>query len=162
MLSYSIVLQIHIDALYNTQWKTDWFFNTQSRVLLADSLTLESNEKATFNINMPYSLLNWQDRPTLLQKCTWCERYVTLQSLWWQTFLVTLPRIQLCTLHIELNAGPLCLIMVVYSLLPTSTGYFTNLTGKLQTVQIKSSSSLSLLSHWRNYEIYTTCCQVDC
>ena len=29
-------------------------FNTQSRVLQADSVILEINEKATLNINMPY------------------------------------------------------------------------------------------------------------
>ena len=34
---------------------SDWLFNTQSRVLLADGLILENNEKATLNINMPYS-----------------------------------------------------------------------------------------------------------
>ena len=34
---------------------SDRLFNTQSRVLQADGLILENNEKATFNINMPYS-----------------------------------------------------------------------------------------------------------
>ena len=33
---------------------SDWLLNTQSRVLKADWLILEINEKATFNINMPY------------------------------------------------------------------------------------------------------------
>ena len=32
----------------------DWLFNTQSRVVQADWLMLENNEKATLNINMPY------------------------------------------------------------------------------------------------------------
>ena len=34
--------------------KSDWLFNTQTRVPLADWLILENNEKATLNINMPY------------------------------------------------------------------------------------------------------------
>ena len=33
---------------------SDWLFNTQSRVLQADWLMLENDEKATLNINMPY------------------------------------------------------------------------------------------------------------
>ena len=33
---------------------SDWLFNTQSRVLQADWLILENNEKVTLNINMPY------------------------------------------------------------------------------------------------------------
>ena len=34
---------------------SDWLFNTQSRVLQADWLILEFNEKATLNINnFPY------------------------------------------------------------------------------------------------------------
>ena len=33
----------------------DRLFNTQSRVLQADWFILEINEKATLNINMPYS-----------------------------------------------------------------------------------------------------------
>ena len=41
---------IHI--IYHS--KSDWLFNTQSRVLKADWLILENNEEATFNINMPY------------------------------------------------------------------------------------------------------------
>ena len=32
---------------------SDWLFNTQSRVLQADWLILENNERATLNINMP-------------------------------------------------------------------------------------------------------------
>ena len=39
---------------YNTQLKSDWLFNTQSRVLQADWFVLENDEKATLNINMPY------------------------------------------------------------------------------------------------------------
>ena len=31
----------------------DWPFNTQSRVLQADWMMLENNEKATLNINLP-------------------------------------------------------------------------------------------------------------
>ena len=34
---------------------SEGLFNIQSRVLLADGLILENNEKATFNINIPYS-----------------------------------------------------------------------------------------------------------
>ena len=33
---------------------SDWLFNTHSRVLQADWLILENNEKETFSINMPY------------------------------------------------------------------------------------------------------------
>ena len=36
---------------------SDWLFTTQYRVLQADWLILEINEKATLNINMPY---NWR------------------------------------------------------------------------------------------------------
>ena len=39
---------------YNTQSKSDWLFNTQTRVLQADWLKLENNEKETLSINMPY------------------------------------------------------------------------------------------------------------
>ena len=41
-------------CLHNTQSKSDWLLNTQSRVLPADWLVLESSAKATLNINMPY------------------------------------------------------------------------------------------------------------
>ena len=37
----------------NTQSKSDWLFNTQSRVLQADWLIFGNNEKATLNINIP-------------------------------------------------------------------------------------------------------------
>ena len=37
---------------YNTQSKSDWLFNTQSRVLQVDWFISENNEKATSNINM--------------------------------------------------------------------------------------------------------------
>ena len=40
--------------MYRTQSKSDWMFNTQSRVLQADWLILEKNEKAILNIYMPY------------------------------------------------------------------------------------------------------------
>ena len=40
-------------CLYNTQSKSEWLFNTQSRVQQADWLILENNEQATLNINMP-------------------------------------------------------------------------------------------------------------
>ena len=40
--------------MYNTHSKYDWLFNTKSRVLQADWLILENDEKATLNINMPY------------------------------------------------------------------------------------------------------------
>ena len=33
---------------------SDWLFDTQSRVLQADWLILENDEKATLNINMTY------------------------------------------------------------------------------------------------------------
>ena len=46
----SIVLESPID----TRSTSDWLFNTQSRVLQADWLILENNEKATLNINMLY------------------------------------------------------------------------------------------------------------
>ena len=38
----------------NTQSKSDRLLNTQRRVLQADWLTLENNEKATLDINMHY------------------------------------------------------------------------------------------------------------
>ena len=38
----------------NTQSKSDRLLNTQTRVLQADWLTLENNEKATLDINMHY------------------------------------------------------------------------------------------------------------
>ena len=38
---------------------SDWLYNTKSRVLQADGLILENNEKATLNINMP-SLMSKQ------------------------------------------------------------------------------------------------------
>ena len=41
-------------CIYNTRSKSDWLFNTPLRVLQADWLILENNEKATSNINMPY------------------------------------------------------------------------------------------------------------
>ena len=41
-------------SLYNTQSISDWLFNTQSRVLQADWLILENNEKPYWNVNMPY------------------------------------------------------------------------------------------------------------
>ena len=34
---------------------SDWLFNAQSRILHVDWLIFENNEKATLNINMPYS-----------------------------------------------------------------------------------------------------------
>ena len=49
----SYILEIPNDA-YTTLSQSDWLFNTQSRVLQADRLMLENNEKATLNINMPY------------------------------------------------------------------------------------------------------------
>ena len=45
-------------SLYNTQSKSDWLFNTQSRILQADWLSMENNEKATLNINMLYCTEN--------------------------------------------------------------------------------------------------------
>ena len=62
----SFILEIPNDA-YTTLSQSDWLFNTQSRVLQADRLMLENNEKATLNINMPYF-------------CWW---FVWLVSFWW-------------------------------------------------------------------------------
>ena len=54
----------------NTQPKSDWLLNTQSRVLQADWLMLENNEKATLNINMPYSKCERQrNKETNEMKC---------------------------------------------------------------------------------------------
>ena len=36
------------------QSTSDWLLNTKSRVLQADWLKLENNEKAILNFNMPY------------------------------------------------------------------------------------------------------------
>ena len=43
-------------CLHNTQSKSDWPFTTQSRlrVLQSDWLKLETDEKASLNIEMPY------------------------------------------------------------------------------------------------------------
>ena len=41
-------------CIYSTQLKSDWLFNTKSRVLQADWLIVENNEKAALHINMPY------------------------------------------------------------------------------------------------------------
>ena len=49
-------------CIYNTQSKSDWLFNTQSRALQADWLILENNEKATLNINMTYCNLQTHRR----------------------------------------------------------------------------------------------------
>ena len=51
---FSIVMEIP-NAAYTTLSQTlIGVFNTHSRVLQADWLILENNEKATLNINMPY------------------------------------------------------------------------------------------------------------
>ena len=42
-------------CIYKTQSKSDWLFNTQSRVLQADRLILENNGKATLTIHMRLS-----------------------------------------------------------------------------------------------------------
>ena len=39
--------------LCNTQSKSDWLFDTESRVLPADWLTLENSEKATLKLKCP-------------------------------------------------------------------------------------------------------------
>ena len=59
-------------CICNTQSKSDWLFNTQSRILQADWLTFENNEKATLNTNMLYStaLWYWCD---LVLKCKYCK-----------------------------------------------------------------------------------------
>ena len=41
-------------CLYNTQSKSDLLFNTQSKVLQADRLRMENNEKAALKIKTPY------------------------------------------------------------------------------------------------------------
>ena len=40
-------------CLYNTQSKADWLLNTQPRVLLADWLIFENEEKATLRLTFP-------------------------------------------------------------------------------------------------------------
>ena len=50
------------DHAYTTLSKSDWLFNTQSRVLQADWFILEINEEATLNINMPYTITQSIDR----------------------------------------------------------------------------------------------------
>ena len=60
---------------------TDWLFNTKYRVLQADWLILESNEKATLNINREMRLLLGLESSILFLlfqsgcvKCHWmCE-----------------------------------------------------------------------------------------
>ena len=42
--------------------RSDWLFNTQSRVLQADWIILENNGKATLKITMPY----WKNDNNLL------------------------------------------------------------------------------------------------
>ena len=54
----SIVLEISIDV-------SDWLFNTQSRVLQADWLILENNDKATLSINIPYLFLDTDIKPVV-------------------------------------------------------------------------------------------------
>ena len=41
-------------CLYDSHSKSDWLFNTQSRVLQADWLMLENDEKEALTIYMPY------------------------------------------------------------------------------------------------------------
>ena len=45
-------------SLYNTQWISDWLFNTRSRVLQADWLISANIEMASFIIDMPYGSCN--------------------------------------------------------------------------------------------------------
>ena len=49
---------------------SDWLYNTKSRVLQADWLILENNEKATLNVNMP-SLMSKQTHFTFFQYRLW-------------------------------------------------------------------------------------------
>ena len=51
--SYLLEIPLPFDA-YTTSVKSDWLFNSQSRVLQADRLMLENDEKATSNISMLY------------------------------------------------------------------------------------------------------------
>ena len=45
--------------LCNTKSKSNWLFNTQSRVMQIDWLLLEDNEKAILSINMPYCMVGF-------------------------------------------------------------------------------------------------------
>ena len=48
---------------------SDWLFNTQARVLLADLFILEINEKATLCISMPYSRQSLKQNMKILKIC---------------------------------------------------------------------------------------------
>ena len=50
----SYVSKIPINLIQHLVTKSGWLLDTQSRVLPADWLILEYNEKATLNISMPY------------------------------------------------------------------------------------------------------------
>ena len=64
--------------------KSDWLFNTQSRVLQTEWSLLESNEKATLNINMPYCTR--KNSPI-------CQEGQTKGFLWVFRHVHTLPQI---------------------------------------------------------------------
>mgnify|MGYP001803059933 FL=1 len=49
--------------------RSDWQFNTQLRVLQADWLISENNEKATLNINMPYYYVHVRMLTELVENC---------------------------------------------------------------------------------------------
>ena len=55
--SSSHVLEIPNDAFTTLRSKSDWLFNTKSRVLPVEWFILEIKEKATLNTKMPYSLI---------------------------------------------------------------------------------------------------------
>ena len=54
--SYLLVYSKSHWCLYATQSNSDWLFNTQSRVMLADWLILDNNETTTLHFNVHY----WQ------------------------------------------------------------------------------------------------------
>ena len=69
---------------------SDWLLSTQSRVLQADWLILENNERATLNINMPFwcphltEALPSNDLKPVMNIC--CKNLFLLYSLLWLRF----------------------------------------------------------------------------
>ena len=51
-------MEIHGCSFHATRSNSDWLFITLLRVLQADRLTLEINEKAAWHIIMPYQTTN--------------------------------------------------------------------------------------------------------
>ena len=93
----SIKQNINMDRAYNTQLILIWSCSTQSRELQADWFILEINEKATLNIDIPYSIiyrtasLIW--RAYLSERfgttsqvnhwCVWTSRKVPMRNPYW-------------------------------------------------------------------------------